>query len=139
MPIPYYEHSGRKPHFWKLRRNGYRDLLQSKGWSFRGAYAEKTIAGRTVMLRNVENREDHFLCRLELKDDFWANITSDARQEEAEQRRAEFAVVQDEEETDYSIQDEELFEQVISDGTEVAYQDWDSGAEPVNDFETLTG
>lgn len=37
-------------HRFKIRRVGYRKLLITKGWHFHGAYASKTIAGRTCII-----------------------------------------------------------------------------------------
>lgn len=75
MAVPRYSHSGRRPHYWRLRAEGYRELLSSKNWRFRGAYAAKSIHGREVMLIIVEKGADTFLCRLQLKDDLWSVIT----------------------------------------------------------------
>ncbi len=93
MPIPYYEHSRRRPHTWKLRADGFRELFLSKGWSMRGGYSQKSIAGRQVMVLIIKKTPDYYVCQFGLKDDFWANITRDARQREAEERRSRFTVV----------------------------------------------
>jgi len=71
-------HSGREPHRWRLRRAGFRELLLAKRWRMKGAYAEKTIAGRTVMLRTIEEGADFTICCVQLKADFVAELTARA-------------------------------------------------------------
>ena len=93
MPIPYYEHSGRRPHLWRVRKDGFRKLLISKKWHLRGAYAEKTIHGRWIMQTIVEKHEDHLVCAFRPKDDWWAHITRGAREREAQELRNDFHVV----------------------------------------------
>lgn len=93
MPVPYFPHSGCRKHYWKLRSDGYRELMTKHLWGFRGAYAEKTIRGRSVMQTIVKKTDDYYLCCFQLKDDFWSVITADAREKEAEVRRGAFRVV----------------------------------------------
>ena len=85
MATPNLQSSGRRPHLWRIRTQGYRKLLLSKRWSMRGAYASKMIRGREVMVRSVEEHADHTLCLFQLKDDFWARIWADKRAREASQ------------------------------------------------------
>lgn len=59
-----------------------------------GAYATKHIRRRLVMVTIIEKHADYFLCRFQLKDDFWADITAQFREGEASQRRRTFDVVQ---------------------------------------------
>ena len=93
MPIPYYSPSRRKHHYWKIRRNGYRELLLLKGWGMRGAYASKFIRGEEVMLTIARKTDDHYLCCFQLKSNFWSLITTRAREDEAKERRATFQLV----------------------------------------------
>ena len=88
MPYPYFPHSGRR-----MRADGYRGLMTRHRWGFRGAYAEKSIRGRSVMQTIVKKTNDYYLCCFQLKDDFWSTSTADARKREAEQRRKSFRVV----------------------------------------------
>ncbi len=94
MPIPYFPSSGRRPHLWRIRAEGYRDLLLSKRWTMCGAYAAKDIRRRMVMVTIVEEHDDYYLCRFQLKDDFWADITAEFREREASQLQSSFKVVQ---------------------------------------------
>ena len=94
MPIPHDSSSGRRPHYWRIRAQGWRDLLLSKRWTMCGAYAAKHIRRRQVMATIVEKHDDHFLCRFQLKDDLWAGITGEFREREASQRRGTFKIVQ---------------------------------------------
>ena len=94
MPIPYFPSSKRRPHLWRIRAEGYRDLLLSKRWTMCGAYAAKNIRRRTVMVTIVEEHDDYYLCRFQLKDDFWADITTEFREREASQLQSSFKVVQ---------------------------------------------
>ena len=50
-----------------------------------GAYAAKHIRRRQVMVTIVEVLDDHFLCRFQLKDDLWADVTAAFREREASQ------------------------------------------------------
>jgi hypothetical protein len=70
--LPSYRHSGRRPHLWRLRIVGHRELLIEHRWSLKGGYGEKRIGGHSVMLTMVERHEDHCLVRLCHKDDYWA-------------------------------------------------------------------
>ena len=64
------------------------------------------------MVTIVEKHDDHFLCRFQLKDDFWADITGKFREREASQRRTAFKIVQSRvsESTDSDSTDMELAE-----------------------------
>jgi len=93
MPIPYYPHSGRKNHYWKLRKDGLRDLLIKKRWGLRGAYAEKIIHGQTIKMIEVKETDEYLLYCFLRSDDFWANITKQAREQEAKKTRQAFHVV----------------------------------------------
>lgn len=66
-----------RPHYWKVRNKGYRELLIKKKWGLRGAYASKFIAGREVMQRIIEKYDDHLVVRFEFKDLFWDEILLD--------------------------------------------------------------
>ena len=94
MPIPYVRGSGRRPHTWCIRADGWRDFFLSKGWTMRGAYSEKHIRHRLVVVKILEEHDDYYLCRFQLKDDLWADATAAFREREAEQRRGAFRVVQ---------------------------------------------
>jgi hypothetical protein len=98
MPHPYFPHSGRRKHYWKLRSDGYRELMTDHRWGFRGAYAEKSIRGRSVMQTIVTKTDDCCLCCFQLKDDFWSTSTADARRKEAEEHRNSFRLVKSGEE-----------------------------------------
>ena len=94
MSTSYYSSSGRRPHLWRIRAEGHRELLIAKGWGLCGGYARKRIHGREVMVTTVEKNSDYDLCRFQLKDDFWTKATADARQREALERRSFFKIVQ---------------------------------------------
>ena len=94
MPIPYVESSGRRPHLWRIRADGWREFLLSKGWTMCGAYSAKHIRRRLVMVTIIEKHDDHFLCRFQFKHDLWADVTAAFREREAAQRRGAFKVVQ---------------------------------------------
>jgi len=85
--------SGRRPHLWRIRNKGYRELLLSKKWTMCGGYAVKTIRGRQVMVMTVEEHDDYILSAFQLKGDFWARITTDAREREARERRGKSKLV----------------------------------------------
>lgn len=55
----------REPHTWRVKRVGLRSRLASNGWGIRSGYAEKTIAGRSVMVTTVSEHADWVLCRFE--------------------------------------------------------------------------
>ena len=74
MSCPHYPHSGRKKHYWRIRKEGFRELLIRKGWHLRGTYAEKKIQGRMIIQFIVANTEDYYLCSFQLKRDFWAEL-----------------------------------------------------------------
>jgi hypothetical protein len=57
--------ASREPHTWRVRRVGLRSRLASKGWGIRSAYAEKTIAGRSITVTTVGEYADWVLCRFE--------------------------------------------------------------------------
>ena len=78
MTFPVLPHSGRKPHLWRLRREGFRELLLAKRWRMMGAYAEKTIARRTVMIRTVEEGKDYTVCCVQFKADFASELVARA-------------------------------------------------------------
>lgn len=94
MPMPFYPHSGRRKHYWKVRNESFRELMRNHNWGFRGAYAEKTIRGKSVMQTIVKKTDEYYLCCFQLKDDFWSVITTDARKREAEEWRQAFRVVE---------------------------------------------
>lgn len=80
MAIPVYPHSGRKCHYWKLRKEGFRELHLAKRWHLKGAYAEKDIRGVTIMETIVKEGDDHILVRFQRKNDFWAVITAEFKE-----------------------------------------------------------
>lgn len=43
----------------------------------RGAYAEKSIRGASVMQTIVSKTEAHYVCRFQRKDDFWVAVLRD--------------------------------------------------------------
>jgi hypothetical protein len=53
---------------------GYRDRLLKKGWHFKGAYAEKIIAGNQVIQTIASTLDSHFICKFQRKCDFWKEI-----------------------------------------------------------------
>ena len=112
MPTPYFSSSGRRPHLWRIRAEGIRELLLSKRWTMCGAYAAKHIRRRQVMVTVVEKNDDYFLCRFQFKDDLWADVTAESREHEASLRRSTFKVVQGtaSEATDSDSMDSELAE-----------------------------
>jgi hypothetical protein len=65
MAIKRSEALSREPHTWRVRRVGLRSRLASKGWGIRSAYAEKTIAGRSITVTTVGEQAHWVLCRFE--------------------------------------------------------------------------
>ena len=59
------EMSHREPHLWRLKRSRLRSRLVTNGWRIRGQYAEKAIAGRTVMVSAIFEQADWVVCRFE--------------------------------------------------------------------------
>ena len=117
MSTPYFPEKGRKPHLWRIRKSGHRELFLSKRWGMRGAYASKIIAGREVMKTIVEEFDNYILCRFQLKDGFWSDITTEARERESEARRSTFELVQPEIDPE---QDEDFYEKVENYGEVIA-------------------
>lgn len=93
MSTYYFSHSGRAKRYWKLRNTGYRDLLIGHGWGMRGAYAEKSINGVSIMQTIVARYSTYLLCCFQRKADFWSDITRRERETEAIRRRAGFYAV----------------------------------------------
>lgn len=48
-------------HRWKVRKEGFRELLLSKGWHMCGAYAAKSIAGRETILTGGSNGDSDYV------------------------------------------------------------------------------
>ena len=65
MAIKHAEVASREPHTWRVRRVGLRSRLASKGWGIRSAYAEKTIAGRSITVTTIGEDAHWVLCRFE--------------------------------------------------------------------------
>ncbi len=59
----------RKPDVWRIRKKGFRERLLRRGWHMRGAYAENTIGGESVMVKTASEERDCFLCRFQFKAD----------------------------------------------------------------------
>jgi hypothetical protein len=60
--VPPAQHISTGVHHWKLRKEGFRDLVLGKGWALKGTYAEKKIRGQLVAQWIVEKSEDHVVC-----------------------------------------------------------------------------
>lgn len=69
----------RKPHYWKLRAAGTRDLFIKHGWGLCGGYARKSIRGREVMMTMATKGQEFGLYRFSLKDEARAGIAMAAR------------------------------------------------------------
>lgn len=93
MDIPYLSGSGRRPHYWALRSDGFHELLDKNCWQLRGAHLEKTIHGNRVMLTVVEETPQHVLCCLLLREDYWAGLTAQLREKHAKSRRSSFRII----------------------------------------------
>ena len=91
--IPYFPHSGRRPHYWRIRKDGHRDFIISHGWGLCGAFCRKCIRHREVLLFRCTEDADYVLCKFIFKDDFWSNATKQARAKEAAEHRRGFRVV----------------------------------------------
>jgi len=65
MEVKHGTAASREPHTWRVRRVGLRSRLASKGWGIRSAYAEKTIAGRSITVTTVSEHAHWVLCRFE--------------------------------------------------------------------------
>lgn len=95
MAIPYFKHDGRRPHKWKIRKEGLRDLFILHRWGLRGGYASKFIKGREVMCIKYYEADDsdYAVYQFMLKDNFWADITTNARKQEMADKRSKFHLV----------------------------------------------
>ena len=93
MEIPYLSGTGRRPHYWALRSDGFHELLNKNCWHLRGAHLEKTIQGSRVMLTVVEETPQHILCCLLPREDYWAGLTAQLREKHAKSRRNSFRIV----------------------------------------------
>ena len=69
-------------HYWKIRKDGYRSLLQAHGWGMRGAYASKSFGGREYMQMTFETHSTYYLCRFVPKAVFWHEISAECRARE---------------------------------------------------------
>lgn len=67
-------HSHLKPHFWKLRAGGFRELMLAHHWRPRGAYCSKLVCRHDYMLTVVEKTDAWFLCKIQRKSDYWADV-----------------------------------------------------------------
>lgn len=54
-------HWTHRVHTFKIRREGFRELLLSKDWGMRGAYASKTIAGRECIISGAGGDHPDYL------------------------------------------------------------------------------
>ena len=61
-------HSGREPHFRKIKREIIRRAWQ-RGWKQSGYTAYKTISGRRILLTVPKDLGDYYLCRFQLEHD----------------------------------------------------------------------
>ena len=61
-------HSGRQPHFRKIRREVIRRAWQ-RGWKQRGYAAYKTISGRKILMTVPKDLGEYYLCRFQLEHD----------------------------------------------------------------------
>ncbi|MEW6710302.1 MAG: hypothetical protein AB1403_10810 [Candidatus Riflebacteria bacterium] len=66
--------TNRRRHLWKIRRQGFRELLLKKKWLMRGGYAEKKIGGHYYMSTIVKQFSQFYLVLFERKDEFWRKI-----------------------------------------------------------------
>ena len=88
--MEYMPHSGRKPHIWKFRTAWYRQLLIAHGWGLRGAYASKSFGGHEYMMTKLREEGPFRVCLIRRKDDFWADISRERRDEVARNTRRSF-------------------------------------------------
>ena len=93
MEIPYVPGTGRQPHCWKLRSEGFRELLQKHRWHLRAAHSEKFIHGNRVMLTVLEQTPQHVYCCFQSREDYWASVSSSLREKRARSRRDLFRLV----------------------------------------------
>ena len=61
-------HSGRQPHFRKIRREVIRRAWK-RGWKTRGYSVYKTIRGKRIILTGPKDLGEHYLCRFQLEHD----------------------------------------------------------------------
>lgn len=88
--MEYMPHSGRKPHIWKFRTASYRQLLITHGWGLRGAYASKSFGGHEYMMTKLREEGPYRVCLIRRKDDIWADISRDRRDDDARNTRYSF-------------------------------------------------
>ena len=61
MKYPNYQHSGKVPHLWKIRRDGFNEFVKAKGWKLRSVFAEKQIGNVTYIQMVQEFNDDFFV------------------------------------------------------------------------------
>jgi len=97
--MEYMPHSGRKPHIWKFRSSWYRQLLITHGWGLRGGYASKYFGGHEYMMTSLREEGPYKICLIRRKEDFWADVSRQSRDEDALEARQSFHVVSEAEES----------------------------------------
>jgi hypothetical protein len=83
----------RRARIWKLRREGFRDLIMSHLWTPWGAFARKMIRGHEYLMFPLRYKEGIHVVRITSKDDHWSDLAAEERQREAIKRRRAFDVV----------------------------------------------
>lgn len=56
-----------KTHYWKIRREGYRDFYTSKGWRGVGYGCVKYVGGRKRVMWLKEEHDDYYLMGFSLR------------------------------------------------------------------------
>jgi hypothetical protein len=76
MPNPLFQHSGRMPHLWKIRRKGFRGLTESKGWKLKHEFAEKFIQDELYVQMVQGVHEEYLVVLFTRKSDYSAILSN---------------------------------------------------------------
>ena len=60
-------HKDHRTHFWKIRKENYRDFYMSKGWRGVGYGAVKTVGGKERVMYHKGGGEDYYICAFSLR------------------------------------------------------------------------
>ena len=75
MSNPLFQHSGRMPHLWKIRKKGFRGLTESKGWKLKHEFAEKFIHDELYVQMVQDVQEEYLVVLFTRKRDYSAILS----------------------------------------------------------------
>ena len=67
---------GHRKYLCKIRNKGFRELWFKRGWTGKGAWCEKGVAGKTALMQIVEKHPDYLLCSFVFKENVWEAINN---------------------------------------------------------------